>query len=69
MGTYKTKIVNNIICSKLYGELDKPLVNKWVGKVEEQEAGSALTLNHFYKLDEVAGFLGVDKKILEDISW
>jgi len=36
MDTHKAKVVNNIICSKLYGELDKALVNEWIEKIEEQ---------------------------------
>ena len=50
MGTYKTKIVSNIICSQLCGELDNSLINEWVTTVEEQEASSTVTLNRFYDM-------------------
>lgn len=51
MGTYKTKIIDNIICSKLTGELDELLSNEWVEKLEEQEAGK--TLNRFHDVRDV----------------
>lgn len=133
MGTYKTKIVENIICSKLTGELDATLASEWVEKLEEQEDTTIQILNRFhdvrditavhlsfddlwkiaqrrlaaytsgketlsafwvstplnygvsrmyqaltegtpfkievlYKIEDVADFLGVDKKLLEDVS-
>ena len=46
MGTYKTQIVNNIICSKLAGELDATLSNEWVIKLEEQENGKTVHRLH-----------------------
>ena len=51
MGTYKTKIVDNIICSKLDGELDAALSNQWVEKLEEQEKGK--TLNRFHDVRDI----------------
>ena len=134
MGTYKTKIVDNIICSKLSGELDAKLASEWVEKLEAQESEEKKTLHRFhdvrdinavhlnfedlwgiaqrrlgayesgeatisvfwvstplnygvsrmyqaltegtpfkieviYKLEEVAEFLGVDKKILENVTY
>ncbi len=134
MGTYKTRIVDNIICSKITGELDATLAREWVEKLEEQEAETKQTLHRFhdvrdidavhlnfedlwgiaqrrlgayesgdetisvfwvstplnygvsrmyqaltegtpfkieviYKLEEVAEFLGVDKKILENVTY
>lgn len=134
MGTYKTKVVDNIICSKLTGELDATLASEWVEKLEEQEATTKQTLHRFhdvrnidavhlsfddlwsiaqrrleayqageanlsafwvstplnygvsrmyqaltdgtpfkievlYKLEEVADFLGVDIKVLEDVTY
>ena len=134
MGTYKTKIVDNVICSKLTGELNAALANEWVKKLEEQEDSTIKTLHRFhdvrdidavhlsfddlwniaqrrlgkyesgeetlsafwvstplnygvsrmyqaltegtpfkidvlYKLDEVADFLGVDQKMLEDVKY
>lgn len=134
MGTYKTRIVDNIICSKISGELNASLANEWVEKLEEQEAQTKQTLHRFhdvrgidavhlsfdelwsiaqrrleaykageanlsvfwvstplnygvsrmyqsltegtpfkievlYKIEEVAEFLGVDKKIIEDVTY
>ena len=132
MGAYKTKIVNNIICSKVDGELDASLSYKWIEKLEEQEKGKNLNRFHdvrginavhlsfddlwavaqrrmeayesgeetltafwvstplnygvasmyqaltegtpfeikvLYKIEDAADFLGVDKKILEDIVY
>ena len=134
MGAYRTKIMDNIICSRLDGELDATLAREWVEKLEEQEAVTQRTLHRFhdvrdinavhlsfddlwgiaqrrlnayqagqatmsafwvstplnygiarmyqaltdgtpfkievfYKLDEVADFLGVDQNILENITY
>ena len=134
MGTYKTRIVDNIICSKITGELDATLAREWVEKLEEQEAETKQTLHRFhdvrdidavhlsfddlwsiaqrrleayqvgeanlsafwvstplnygvsrmyqaltegtpfkievlYKIEEVANFLGVDKKTIEDVTY
>lgn len=133
MGSYQTKIVGNIICSKLVGELDATLASAWVEKLEEQES-SKKTLHRFhdvrninavhlsfddlwsiaqrrlesyesgestlsafwvstplnygiarmyqaltdgtpfkievlYKIEDVAGFLGVDKELIEDVIY
>ena len=40
MNTYNTKIVNNIICAKVTGELNASLANEWIEKLEEQESVS-----------------------------
>lgn len=53
MGTYKTKIVDNIICSKLDGELDATLASEWVEKLEEQEAGTDKTLHRFHDVRDI----------------
>lgn len=53
MGTYNTKISGNIICSKLYGELDATLAREWVDKLEEQEANSTQTLHRFHDVREI----------------
>ena len=53
MGTYKTKIVDNIICSKLAGELDVALANEWVEKLEEQETETKHTLHRFHDVREI----------------
>ena len=134
MGTYKTRVVDNIICSKLAGKLDATFASQWVEKLEEQEAETKQTLHRFhdvrgidavhlsfddlwsvaqrrleaykvgeanlsafwvstplnygvsrmyqaltegtpfkievlYKIEEVAEFLGVDKKTIEDVTY
>ena len=52
MGTYQTKIVGNIICSKLVGELNAKLASEWVEKLEEQEAGTT-TLHRFHDVRDI----------------
>jgi len=134
MKKYQTRIIDNIICDKLAGELDATLASNWVDKLEELESSTEQTLHRFhdvrdinavhlsfddlwriaqrrlgayeagkenlaafwvstplnygvarmyqaltdgtpfkievlYKIEEVADFLGVDKKILEDIKY
>jgi hypothetical protein len=53
MGTYKTKVVGNIICSRLSGELDAKLAKEWVIKLEEQEAQTTQTLNRFHDVRDI----------------
>jgi len=53
MGTYNTKVVGNIICSQLSGELDATLANEWVEKLEEQEASYKETLHRFHDVREI----------------
>jgi hypothetical protein len=53
MGTYKTKIVDNIICSKLTGELDAELASEWVEKLEAQEAETKQTLHRFHDVRDI----------------
>ncbi len=53
MGTYKAKIVGNIICSKITGELDVALAGEWVEKLEKQEAGSNKTLHRFHDVRDI----------------
>ena len=53
MGTYKTKVVDNIICSKLKGELDETLAREWVVKLEEQEAHTEQTLHRFHDVRDI----------------
>ena len=53
MGTYKTKIVDNIICSKLTGELDSMLASEWVDKLEEQEKTTTQTLHRFHDVRDI----------------
>lgn len=52
MGSYQTKIVGNIICSKLVGELDATLASAWVEKLEEQES-SKNTLHRFHDVRNI----------------
>ncbi|MCK4864249.1 MAG: hypothetical protein KAT06_02390 [Gammaproteobacteria bacterium] len=53
MGTYKTKIIDNIICGKIDGELNASLANEWVEKLEEQEASAKETLHRFYDVRDI----------------
>ena len=53
MGTYKAKIIGNIICSKITGELDAALASEWVEKLEEQEADSNITLHRFHDVRDI----------------
>lgn len=53
MSTYTTKIVDNIICSKLNGELNSTLASEWVEKLEEQEAGTNKTLHRFHDVRDI----------------
>ena len=53
MNTYNTKIVNNIICAKVTGELNASLANEWIEKLEEQEAVSSATLHRFYDVRDI----------------
>ena len=53
MGTFKVTIVDNIICSKLSGELDAALAEDWVGKLEEMEATTDQTLHRFHDVRDI----------------
>jgi len=53
MGTYKTRIIDNIICGKITGELNASLANEWVEKLEEQEASTKETLHRFYDVRDI----------------
>jgi len=53
MGTYNTKVIDNIIYSKISGELDRTLVSGWVGTVEELESNSKITLHRLNDIREV----------------
>ena len=53
MNTYNTKIVNNIICAKITGELNSLLATEWIEKLEEQEAASNTTLHRFYDVRDI----------------
>ena len=53
MGAYKTKIIDNVICSRLSGELDATLAREWVDKLEEQEATTDLALHRFHDIRDV----------------
>lgn len=53
MGTYNTKIVDNIICSKISGELDAALAKEWIEKLEVQEAKSNYALNRFHDARDI----------------
>jgi len=53
MGSYQTQIINNIICSKLTGELNATLASEWVEKLEEQEAQTTHTLHRFHDVRDI----------------
>ena len=53
MGTYKTKIIDNIICGKITGELNASLAKEWVEKLEEQEESTKETLHRFYDVRDI----------------
>lgn len=53
MSSYQSKIIDNIICAKITGELNTSLADQWVEKLEEQEAASDITLHRFYDVREV----------------
>lgn len=53
MGTYKSKIIDNIICDKLTGELDAALAAEWVDKLEEQEKSTPQTLHRFHDVRDI----------------
>lgn len=53
MGTYKTTIIDNIICGKITGELNASLANEWVEKLEKQEAAANETLHRFYDVRDI----------------
>ena len=53
MGTYKNKIIDNIICGKITGELNAALANEWIEKLEEQEASTNITLHRFYDVRDI----------------
>ena len=53
MSKYQTKILKNIICSKVSGELDAALASEWVDMLEKQEAESNQTLHRFYDVREI----------------
>lgn len=54
MATFKLKVINNIICSELSGELDAALVNQWVEKLEELESGLGNITRRFYDVRKVS---------------
>ena len=53
MSSYKTTVIDNIICAKITGELNAALANEWVEKLEEQEAASHITLHRFYDVRDI----------------
>ncbi len=53
MGTVQTKVVDNIICSKLHGELDIVLSNQWVAQLEDIESSIEKSSNRFHDVREI----------------
>lgn len=53
MSKYISKIVDNILCAKISGELNADLANVWVEDLENKEAESDITLHRFYDVREI----------------
>lgn len=53
MSSYKTKIIDNIICAEITGELNAELATEWVENLEAQEAASDITLHRFYDVRNI----------------
>ncbi|MDH5600627.1 MAG: hypothetical protein OEY78_04900 [Gammaproteobacteria bacterium] len=53
MAAYKSRVIDNIICDKVSGELDASLASEWVDKLEEHEAHSKMTLHRFHDVRDI----------------
>ena len=53
MSVYKARVIDNIICDRVSGELDAALANKWVDKLDEQESHSDKPLNRFHDVRDI----------------
>ncbi|MFK5915760.1 MAG: hypothetical protein QM484_15445 [Woeseiaceae bacterium] len=53
MGTYQTKIVGDLICSKLVGELNSELSSEWIAGLETQELDKSKTLHRLHDVREI----------------
>ncbi len=53
MGSFNTKLVDKLICSKLEGELDAELSNSWIARLEEYEQQADTTLNRFHDVRDI----------------
>lgn len=53
MSAYKTRVIENIICDKVSGELDAGLANIWVDKLEQHEGQSDKPLNRFHDVRDI----------------
>lgn len=53
MSEYKSRVIDNILCDKVSGELDAALASKWVDMLEEQEGQSGKTLHRFHDVRDI----------------
>lgn len=53
MGTYKSIVVNSIICSKLSGELNDTLASEWIEQLEIIESKNKGILNRFHDVRDI----------------
>lgn len=53
MGVYKARVIDNVLCDKVSGELDAALANKWVDELEEQEGLTNKTLHRFHDVRDI----------------
>ena len=53
MCAYKARVIGNIICDKVSGELDAEAANKWVDELEKLESQSAKPLHRFHDVREI----------------
>ena len=53
MSAYKAKVIDNVICDQVSGELDATLASTWVDELEKQEGQSEKTLNRFHDVRDI----------------
>ncbi len=53
MEDYQSKIVSNILCDQVIGELDVVLANKWLEKLEEQELKAEFALHRCHDVRSI----------------
>lgn len=53
MGSYQVRVIDNIICDKVSGELDPVLASDWVDNLETHESHSGKTLHRFHDVREI----------------
>jgi hypothetical protein len=53
MSVYSCKVIDNLICDKVSGELDSNLANKWVYELELREGQVNKTLHRFHDVRDI----------------